>query len=564
MKKRFAALIAMLLCAVLLAGCAGAWIYAGLPEAEGERRTIPFPQMEYTRPDIDRLTEAFHAAAREIEAGCRQSRAEELMDACDEEYEAFATAYKLAMIRSDRDTRDEYYREEVSWCAENESAAEQALTELYHVCVGTEYAGELGFGADDLDLYGEGGMSDETVELMQRESGLIAQYREMTENAVIELDGEKVDYNSYMMTAEGEETDRALTEYYRQNNERAAEIYIELVNLRNDIALSRGYDSYEAMMYGPEGYDRDYSPQDAEKLMEDIRRYIAPMLRDDSGAIGYLGEGFREMDSERLLNAFEPAVRSLGGEIGEAFDFMREYGLYDVECREAKADLGYTTYLDAYDAPYLFLKTDGAASDLMELAHEFGHFTDGYINGDAYETLDLAEFFSQGMEYLMIGRLGDGMPESERAAVYNNKVMDTLLLYTGQAAYAEFEHRVYQAEEDELTAEYLNALSLSLAKEFGYYSEETEELLSLEWMGVPQFFIQPFYVISYPVSNDVAMQVFEMELEESGKGLEKYIEMLYGGTAYIMEAVEQAGLESPFTEGHMERTAQTVWELLAW
>lgn len=563
MKKRCAAWIAVILCAALLTGCTGAWKYAQLRGAEEENRTIPFSQMEYTRPDIDRLVETFRAAAAEIEAGCKRRRAEELLDACDEEYEVFITAYKLAMIRSNRDTRDEYYREEFSWCSENQAAAEQALTALYHACVGTEYAEALGFGEDAFSLYGEGGMSDETVELMRRESALIAEYMEMTENAVIELDGEMVDYNSYMMSAEGENIDRAALAFYRQYNERAAEIYIELVKVRNDIAQSRGYESYETMMYGPEGYDRDYSPQDAEKLMEDIRRYIAPLMDDDSGIIGYSGEGFRELDSEMLLTTFAPAVRSMGGSMEEAFDFMCEYGLYDTERREAKADLGYTTYLDAYDAPYLFLQTDGAASDVMELAHEFGHFTDAYINGNAYEALDLAEFFSQGMEYLMIGRIGDEMPESRREAVYDNKVMDTILLYTIQGAYAEFEHQVYGAEEDELTAEYLNALSLSLAKEFGYYEEGIEALLSLEWIEVPQFFIQPFYIISYPVSNDVAMQVFEMELEESGSGLETYREMLWRDTAYIMEAVEQAGLESPFAEGRMEKTAQTIRELLA-
>lgn len=563
MKKRIAAWMAALLCAVQLSGCTGAWMCLEAPGAEGERRTVPFAQMEYERPDVDGLIETAREAAEEIEAGCKQRRAEKLLDTCEEEYEAFITAYKLAMIRSNCDTRDEYYRGEFNWCSEKQAAAQQAFTELYHACAGTEYAQELGFTEDDLALYGEGGMSDETVALLQRESELIAQYTEMTESAVIELDGETVDYNSYLMTAQGEDINRALLAFYRQYNERAAEIYIALVGVRNDIAHSRGYADYEEMMYGPEGYDRDYSPQDAQKLLKEIQRYIAPLMRDDSGAVGYLEEGFRTADSEELMNAFAPAVRGMGGSIEDAFDFMREYGLYDVERRETKTDMGYTTYLDGYDAPFLFLQTYGDLADVADLAHEFGHFTDDYINCGAYETMDLAEVFSQAMEYLIIGRIGEEISQSERAAIYNNKLMDTILLYTSQAAYAEFEHRVYGAQEDELTAEYLNAASLSLAREFGFCREGTEELCALEWIEVPQFFIQPFYVISYPVSNDIAMQIFERELSESGKGLEIYLEMLPRETAYIMEAVEQAGLESPFTEGHMERTAQTLWELMA-
>ena len=117
---------------------------------------------------------------------------------------------------------------------------------------------------------------------------------------------------------------------------------------------------------------------------------------------------------------------------------------------------------------------------------------------------------------------------------------------------------MYEADEDELDAEFLSELSLRLAEEYGYCAGMNKNYYAYSWLTVVHFFEQPFYVISYPVSNSAAMQIYELEREERGRGLDKYLELLSIDTEYIIEAAESAGLESPFAEGAVSRTADTL------
>ncbi|MEI3100719.1 MAG: hypothetical protein V8T45_02490 [Oscillospiraceae bacterium] len=86
---------------------------------------------------------------------------------------------------------------------------------------------------------------------------------------------------------------------------------------------------------------------------------------------------------------------------------------------------------------------------MLSFAHEFGHFTDAYINYNAYETTDLAECFSQSMEYLTLFYLDGTMEEEEAEELLFYKVLNTLELYVGQAAIAEFESRVFSLPDQE-------------------------------------------------------------------------------------------------------------------
>jgi len=85
---------------------------------------------------------------------------------------------------------------------------------------------------------------------------------------------------------------------------------------------------------------------------------------------------------------------------------------------------------------------------------------------------------------------------------------------------------------------------------------------SVEWdprdlITIPHFFTQPMYVISYVVSNDVAMQLYQRELQSAGAGLEAYAQCLYSQDSYIIAFAQQYGLESPFAEGRLEKVSQT-------
>lgn len=568
MKRKFTAAAAFALCAAMLAGCAAAprQIAAALSSALDGGEDMPaFSDMEYSRPELEELTARVSEAEDALAAGCSADDAEALLDKCYESYYDFNTMLSLARIRADQDTSDEYYSGEYNWCAESYYTVQQLFTELYSACAQSDIAEELeeeyfweGFCED----YGgeEAELPDEWVELMQEESELIAQYYEEIEDPVLELDGAEVHLYEYLESADYDGALRAWDEYYRQYNPRLAEIYIELVKTRRALAESMGYGSYEEMMYGAYGYDREYTPEEALEFTESIKEYVVPVYEEFAEEIAYISYDAEYLSEEELLETVGGAMEAMGGGIAEAFEFMTEYGLYDAECRENKAQTSYQIYIDNYDAPFAFIDAQGDTTDLLTLSHEFGHFYEAYMKyGDTAAT-DLAECFSQGMEYLLLGRLDGLMDEDEIESLSLIKLADTLTLYVQQASFCEFERRVYEADDEELTAEFLNGLSLQTAIDYGYYDGYSEEYYAMSWMDITSFFEQPFYVISYPVSDGAAIQLYELELKAQGSGEEKYLEMIDGGSYYILEAAEQAGLESPLSAARVEKTAQLLEE----
>jgi oligoendopeptidase F len=83
-------------------------------------------------------------------------------------------------------------------------------------------------------------------------------------------------------------------------------------------------------------------------------------------------------------------------------------------------------------------------------------------------------------------------------------------------------------------------------------------------MDITHFFEYPFYVISYPVSLSVAMQIYDLERQQPGLGMEKYFEILPRDYENFMDTVVNGGLESPFDEGSMASVARLIGDTLGY
>ena len=68
-------------------------------------------------------------------------------------------------------------------------------------------------------------------------------------------------------------------------------------------------------------------------------------------------------------------------------------------------------------------------------------------------------------------------------------------------------------------------------------------------------------MISYPVSNDLAMQLYALELEEEGAGMDRYMQILHHDYSQIMELVEEGGFESPFAEGRVQEAVRLMKQM---
>ena len=103
------------------------------------------------------------------------------------------------------------------------------------------------------------------------------------------------------------------------------------------------------------------------------------------------------------------------------------------------------------------------------------------------------------------------------------------------------------------TAEKLKQLYDRVGKEYGL---DVWAWDSRSFVCITHFFTAPVYIISYVVSNDAALQVYQMELEQQGQGLACLEENLDTQETGLMAFLQSAGLESPFEKGRMEKVAR--------
>ncbi len=587
MKKRMTVAVALLLVLVLLCGCGipggslGSKLgdkLAELVQSTNEHNPdgLKFSDMHYTRPDLDKLSADVAAVEEALENGMKLKDVEELLDVCMDGYDEFSTMYSLANIYNCKDLRDEYYAAEYEWISTENSTVSQLFDEMYYACAGSALGAELeedyfweGFCedyADPDDSY----YNDESVALMQRESELISRYREIVADPVIEWKGEEVAFyelleelSDYSDVQGYYDYLGALMTYYETYNEPLAEVYIDLMRVHEDMAKAMGFSTAEEMEF-VFGFDRDYTPEDAAVFIDDVKTYLVPIsIWAEERGLSY-NITYSPLSAEDLYPALRGVAENIGHGCTEAFSFMDKYELCDYEPSVYKANTSFQTYLSMYDAPFVFLNPEGTTRDLVTFVHEFGHFTDSYTNFDAAETIDLAEVYSQALEFLSLSHMDGLLPASDVDALRTGKMLDALDTFIQQASFADFESKAHAIGPDELTAEKLNELALQATKDFGYCPEGFEEFMQYFWMDITHLFEYPFYVISYPVSLDVAMQVYVLETAEAGKGLDKYFEMMPRDYDTFMETVTGNGLQSPFAAGGLASIAQVIADTIGY
>ena len=507
-------LTAIVLClALLLSGCAG-----GAKNALGFSGIVKYADMVYTHPNMDAAVNLRDAA---IEAAGTEDDADAVLEAVwdfYDLYDRFVTSYDLAYIRYHGDLTDIYWQQEYDYCAENISELDMYLEEIYCAIAESPLRAELEeeyFGEGWFEAYDDGGMYDEQLlDLMAREQELIAEYYELS-NAV--------------------EAEYYTDAYFEECALPMAEILAQLVLLRQEQAAYLGYGSYADLAW-EFYYYRDYTPQQADAYLEEIRQELVDLYRRvNTMAVWDICSEPRSQ--QEIFDFVADTAKAMGGVTEEAFRLLDQAELYDIAPGENKSGLSFETYLLSYYEPFVFVSGTGTAYDCLTFAHEFGHFATDYAAAGSVAGTDVMEVFSQGLEYLSLCCTEAG------AEFADMKLADSLMVYVEQAGYAAFERAIYDLPAEEVTAQNLLAIYEETGLAYGFDS--------LDWdprdlVTIPHFFSNPMYIISYVVSNDAAMQLYELELAAPGAGKTVFEENLDTEEAWFMAFLEEAGLESPF------------------
>lgn len=357
---------------------------------------------------------------------------------------------------------------------------------------------------------------------------------------------------------------------FSEETEQIGALYRELVDLHNEEAQLAGYDGYADYAYEI-SYGRDFTPDDAAALCEAVKpyakEYFASLYSHEATYTDFSVD--TDLSAQELVGLITKYMPRVSDGASEAAAYMKQHGLYFMDSADRVSDLGFTTTLDQYNAPFIYLALYGNEYDIQSMFHEFGHYYDAYVTPIpdillSVGSLDIFEIHSTGMEALSTGWYGEIY--GEEAELARIKFLDNALytVFTG-CLFDEFQRVVYA--DPTLTPEQISQTFTSIARSYGLNSYRRD--FSHYWMQVNHNFESPFYYISYAVSMLASLQIYEMAENNWAEAADFYNKLVsLGAFDYTYcELLEEVGLEC-FTDGLPACVPQAVEDMetlcLAW
>lgn len=357
---------------------------------------------------------------------------------------------------------------------------------------------------------------------------------------------------------------------YDEETEKIGALYRELVDLHNEEAQIVGYKDYADYAYEA-SYGRDFTPDDAAALCEAVkpyaRQYFGSLYYNEATYADFSAD--TDLTEQELVGLVTQYMPRVSDDAAKAAAYMEKHGLYFMDSAERVSDLGFTTTLDQYNAPFIYLALYGDQNDIQSMFHEFGHYYDAYVNPVpdlllSVGSLDIFEIHSTGMEALSTGWYEDIYGED--ADLARIRFLDSALytVFSG-CLFDEFQRVVYA--DPTLTPEQISQTFVTIARSYGLRSFGKE--FSHYWMQVNHNFESPFYYISYAVSMLASLQIYEMAENDWAAAAGFYNDLVsLGAFDYTYcELLDKVGLEC-FTDGLPACVSQAVEDMevlcLAW
>lgn len=474
------------------------------------------------------------------------------------EFNLFSTVYSIATVRYYADVTVDTYGDDIAEMDLIDAELNDVLLATLRDLLDTE------FEQDVIDLVNNDAyieeirayedMPDEELEITEADTQLTQQYNEDN------LAGVSVKYNGTTYTEEDLDYITSYDEYMavsallaEKKNSILAPILLDLIELRNREAELYGYDTYAESCY--EGYNRDYTPEDARVLHEYVKEYISPLWLESIDLLHtYNLNGLFYMDNltpDDVINAVDFHVGQIDPELSIAFDYLKEYHLYDIDYGMNKGDIGFTTTFPLYNEPVIFNNPDAWFYDIETMIHEFGHFNYFFHqHSDSLfdpMTLDTAEIHSQGMEVLFLPFASNIYGKKNAEALQVLIVANLLNSIVDGCLYDEFQQEIYAAAQDhKVTVEEMNATMRRLGESYGY-TYDTDDDQAYDWVNVGHTYESPFYYISYATSAVNALDILSMTMDDRQAAINTYMTLttVDKDTPY-QEALAIAGLHNTF------------------
>lgn len=397
-------------------------------------------------------------------------------------------------------------------------------------------------------------MTDEQMSIREQIAGLQTDYwAAMAENF-------SADYNGNTYTSE-DLNDMDEDMYYdvlplitKKENERVADIYRQIVKKDNELAASYGYDSYAEYAY-KSVYGRDYDIDEKNEFERYVREYLVPLnlvlsiYQSDSGSDvdGY----FTETSGRDRVEKLGSYISKVSPALTEAYEYMKNNVLYDIDKSDAKADEGYTTGLPEFGGAFIYFNSNGSMNDWSTLVHEFGHYNNFYHVDTpdiwASSCIDVSEIQSQGLEMLFLPHWGELLGNNDAQEDIELKQIFNMMSSVIQGCMVDEMER-WAHENPDATVDEINHAFAVINSSYGYSNDGEADGKMYYWVEIGHLFDAQMYYISYAISAFGAFEIWEQHQKDPGRATETYLKISAMSDESYVEALGDAGLRDPFSE----------------
>lgn len=549
-----------------------------------------FHDLPYARPDVEAYKAEYLRRLEELAAAPTYAEQRAALLALDEFDTKFSTPARLASIRYDINTADEFYGEEKKfWNGVFPSMIpldRKYMETLVSLRFRDEFVAEFGdkmFRSAEARLK----LADDRLAAAQVEqSNLVMEYSRLVAGCSVEFGGKSC--NFYGLLKQMQNPDRAVRKaafeawagMYESISDKLDEIYDKLVALRVGMAETIGFGSFTEMAYLQRGRF-DYDAEDAARFRAAVVKYIVPAAAKSFAAqkerlgldkLHYYDEPLFFADGnpapsgsrEEMVRLAGEMYRELSPETGEFFDFMTAHDLFDLETRPGKRMGGYCSSISEYKAPFIFSNFNGTSADVDVLTHEAGHAFQGYLSmrimplsALAHANMEINEVHSMSMEHFaypwMEKFFGDGADDYRLC-----HLSDALRTIPYLVAVDEFQHRVFARPG--MSREERYAIWHEIEQIYLPWRDyDGNEFLGKGgfWMQKQHIFMYPFYYIEYALAQLGAFEFFIKAEEDRAAAWADYLALCRaGGSVGYKALLKIGGLHDPFEE----ETVRTVTE----
>lgn len=436
-----------------------------------------------------------------------------------------------------------------------------------------------------IDLYREANVPLQAeISVLQQQFGVIA--GKMT----IEVKGQE--YTLQQAAKFLEDEDRSLREQvYRQiadrryqDRESLDQLFDQLLQKRNQLAINAGMDNYRQYRFlelGRFDYDKPMCEQFHAAVKEVVMPLVNAIYTKKKERLGL--DTLRPWDIEAEPLGTKPlrpfsngkelteksiaCLRRLHPFFGDCIETLRSKGHLDLESRKGKAPGGYNCPLAETGAPFIFMNAAGTLDDVTTMVHEGGHAVHSFLthplllNGFKEYPTEIAEVASMSMELFTMDYWDSFFSDpSEWQRAKEQQLERVITIFPWIATIDKFQHWIY--EHPRHTTEERNQVWLSILNEYSASVIDfsgLEKYRSYQWQRQLHLFEVPFYYIEYGIAQLGAIGLWQQYHQNKTQALDNYIKALsLGGTKTLPELFAAAGLPFDFSAGRIRTLMQFV------